>query len=162
MGATIVVLAAFASAAIISLMSIESPTYWFPAFVSIAGCLAGGYTLVGDTRRLRKGLLITDVEIIDVGAQIGDHGDGDGNPEDTASVRRRAIAWMIWLVALPTLALVVPFFHAVLLWLVAVLKFQAKKSWKFTIISVVVFGVFLNVMVVLLDVKLPPSLFGLG
>jgi hypothetical protein len=76
---------------------------------------------------------------------------------------RRVGALTLWLVALPLLGLAVPFFYASLVWLVALLRFQARKSWLFVVVSVAVFGVLLNVLIVLLGIRMPPAvLTGLG
>jgi hypothetical protein len=163
-----IVLAVFAAAAIISLQAISSPTYWFPAFVAISGTTAAGYNLVADLLRVRAGHSLTDGEIIDIGASVSDsHDDADAGsaaePGGEGSVARRVRVLTLWLVALPLLGLAVPFFYASLIWLVALLRFQAKQRWLFVIVSVAVFGVLLNVLIVLLEIRMPPAILtGLG
>lgn len=167
-GADGVVLAVFAAAAVISVRSLESPTYWFPAFITISGTLAAGYNLVADLRRVRAGHSLTDGEIVDIGASVSDTHDETAAEEVTAqpgtgSVASRVLVLSLGLVALPLLALVVPFFYASLIWLVALLRWQAKQSWLFVGVSVAVFGVVLNVLIVLLEIKMPPAILtGLG
>lgn len=163
-----VVLIGFVVAAYTCLRSIESPTYWFPSFVTISGSVAAAHLLVSDGLRMRRGASLVAGDVIDVGASLSDtrenendavETDGDG----TGSVLKKVIAWSLWLVALPVLSLVVPFFYASLIWLVAVLVLQVRQSWRFVAPAIVVFGVALNVMVLLLDVELPPAfLTGLG
>jgi hypothetical protein len=163
-----ILLVVFTVAAIISLQSIGSPTYWFPAFIAISGTLAAGYNLVADVLRVRAGQSLTEGEIIDVGASVSDtHDEAEvgeaAGPGRTGSVARRALVLTLWLVALPLLGLVIPFFYASLIWLVVLLRFQAKKSWLFVVVSVAVFGVLLNLLIVLLEIRMPPSILtGLG
>lgn len=163
-----VVLVGFVIAAYTCLRSIESPTYWFPSFVTISGSLAAAHLLVSDGLRMRRGASLVAGEVIDVGASLSDthedeNGAGRADGEGSNNVVKRVIAWTLWLVALPLLALVVPFFYASLVWLVAILVLQVRQSWKFVAPAIVVFGVALNVMVLLLDVELPPAfLSGLG
>lgn len=160
MGVDVVVLVGFAAAAYVCLRSIDSPTYWFPAFVTVSGTLAAGYLTVADGLRLRAGRSLVSDEVTDIGASLSDTLD---EPDELGSMRNRVLAWSAWLVALPVLGLAVPFFYASLVWLVAVLIVQGKKSWKFVVPTVAVFGVFLNVIVVLLEIKLPPAILtGLG
>jgi len=163
-----VVLIGFVVAAYTCLRSIESPTYWFPSFVTISGSLAAAHLLVSDGLRMRRGASLVAGDVIDVGASLSDtHEDENGevaaDGDGTDSVLKRVIAWSLWLVALPLLSLVVPFFYASLIWLVAVLVLQVRQSWKFVVPAIIVFGVALNAMVLLLDVELPPAfLSGLG
>jgi hypothetical protein len=161
-GADGLLLAVFTAAAVISLRSLDSPTYWFPAFITVSGTLAAGYNLVADLVRVRGGHSLTDGEIVDIGASVTDSHD-DAAVDGTGSVGARALVLALWLVALPLLGLVVPFFYAALIWLVALLRFQAKQKWLFVVVSVAVFGVFLNVLIVLLEIRMPPAvLTGLG
>jgi hypothetical protein len=163
-----VVLVGFVIAAYTCLRSIESPTYWFPSFVTISGSLAAAHLLVSDGVRMRRGASLVAGDVIDVGASLSDaHEDENGadatDGDGSDSVVQRVIAWSLWLVALPLLSLVVPFFYASLIWLVAVLVVQVRQSWKFVVPAIVVFGIALNAMVLLLDVELPPAfLSGLG
>lgn len=163
-----VVLIGFVIAAYTCLRSIESPTYWFPSFVTISGSLAAAHLLVSDGLRMRRGASLVAGDVIDVGASLSDTHEGENgvvaaDGEGPNSVLKRVIAWSLWLVALPLLALVVPFFYAALIWLLAVLVLQVRQSWKFVVPAIVVFGVALNAMVLLLDVELPPAfLSGLG
>ena len=162
-GADGLLLAVFAAAAAISLRSLDSPTYWFPAFITIGGTLAAGYNLVADVVRVRGGHSLTDGEIVDIGASVTDTHDDAAEEDGTGSVGARALVLALWLVALPLLGLVVPFFYAALIWLVALLRFQAKQKWLFVVVSVAVFGIFLNVLIVLLEIRMPPAvLTGLG
>jgi hypothetical protein len=163
-----VILAIFAFAAVTSLQGIDSPTYWFPAFVSITGTVVSAFNLGSDVRRVRAGQSLTEGEITDIGASLADTYDDDDSghapPSDEQSaVVKRVIAWSLWLVALPLIGLVIPFFYASLIWLVIVLRFYVKAKWLFVVISVAVFAVFLNLLVVLLEIRLPPALLtGLG
>lgn len=167
-GADGVLLAVFAAAAIISLLSVDSPTYWFPAFVTISGTLAAGYNLVADLLRVRAGHSLTEGEMIDIGASVSDTRDdaeeGDATPPArTGSLASRVLMLTLWLVALPLLGLVIPFFYASLIWLVALLRFQARQKWLFVVASVAVFGIVLNVLIVLLEIRMPPAILtGLG
>ena len=162
------VLAVFVGAAVVSLQGIGSPTYWFPAFIAVSGTVAAGYTLVADLLRVRAGHSLTDGEIVDIGASVSDghdHAEPESGAEagEAGSMARRVGALTLWLVALPLLGLAVPFFYASLVWLVALLRFQARKSWLFVVVSVAVFGVLLNVLIVLLGIRMPPAvLTGLG
>jgi hypothetical protein len=161
------VLAVFLGAAVISLQALSSPTYWFPAFIAVGGTVASGYNLVADLLRVRAGHSLTEGEIVDIGASVSDgHDAGSGSaaePGEAGSVARRVVALTLWLVALPLLGLAVPFFYASLIWLVALLRFQGRKSWLFVVVSVAVFGVLLNVLIVLLEIRMPPAvLTGLG
>jgi hypothetical protein len=163
-----VVLVGFVVAAYTCVRSIESPTYWFPSFVTISGSLAAAHLLVSDGMRMRRGASLVSGDVIDVGASLSDTHEDDGSAvgadgEGTGSVLKRVVAWSLWLVALPVLALVVPFFYASMIWLVAVLVLQVKQSWKFVVPAIVIFGAALNAMVLLLDVELPTAvLSGLG
>lgn len=162
-GADGVLLAVFAAAAIISLQSVDSPTYWFPAFITVSGTLAAGYNLVADLVRVRGGHSLTEGEIVDIGATISDSHDEAGPGEQAGSLARRALGLALWLVALPLLGLVIPFFYASLVWLVALLRFQARQRWLFVVASVAVFAILLNVLIVLLEIKMPPAILtGLG
>jgi hypothetical protein len=159
-----VVLVVFVVAAVVSLQGVSSPTYWFPAFITVSGTLAAGYNLVADLLRVRAGRSLTEGEIVDIGASVSDSHDdvGDGDPA-AGSVAKRVLALTLWLVALPLLGLVIPFFYASLIWLVAILRFQAKLRWRVVLASVAVFAVVLNVLIVLLAIKMPPAvLTGLG
>lgn len=129
--------------------------------------MASGYNLVADLLRIRAGHSLTEGEIVDIGASVSDgHDAGSGStaePGEAGSVARRVVALTLWLVALPLLGLAVPFFYASLIWLVALLRFQGRKSWLFVVVSVAVFGVLLNVLIVLLEIRMPPAvLTGLG
>ncbi len=162
-----VVLAVFAFAAVTSLQGIDSPTYWFPAFVSITGTVVSAFNLGSDVRRVRAGQSLTEGDITDIGASVADtHDDDSGHaPRSDAqgSVVKRVIAWSLWLVALPLIGLVIPFFYASLIWLVVVLRFYVKAKWLFVAVSVAVFAVFLNLLVVLLEIRMPPAILtGLG
>jgi hypothetical protein len=163
-----VVLAVFAFAAFTSLQGIDSPTYWFPAFVTVSGTVVSAFNLGADLRRVRAGQSLTEGEITDIGASLSDtHDDADAGhappSEAQGTVVRRVIAWSAMFVALPVLGLVIPFFYASLIWLVAVLRFYAKTRWLFVVVSVAVFGIFLNLLVVLLEIRLPPAILtGLG
>jgi hypothetical protein len=163
-----IVLAVFLGAAAISLQALSSPTYWFPAFIAVGGTVAAGYNLVADLLRVRAGHSLTEGEIVDIGASVSDSHDDAGSgsaaePGEAGSVAHRVVALTLWLVALPLLGLAVPFFYASLIWLVALLRFQARKSWLFVVVSVAVFGVLLNVLIVLLEIRMPPAvLTGLG
>lgn len=166
-GADGVLLAVFAVAATISLLSVDSPTYWFPAFITVSGTLAAGYNLVADLLRVRAGHSLTEGEIVDIGASVtdthDDTHDGTGSEDGTGSLAGRILALTLWLVALPLLGLVIPFFYASLIWLVALLRFHAKQKWLFVVASVAVFGVVLNVLIVLLEIRMPPAILtGLG
>jgi hypothetical protein len=161
-----VVLVVFVVAAVVSLQGVRSPTYWFPAFITVSGTLAAGYNLVADLLRVRAGRSLTEGEIVDIGASVSDShddaGERDGDPA-AGSVAKRVLALTLWLVALPLLGLVIPFFYASLIWLVAILRFQAKLRWRVVLASVAVFAVVLNVLIVLLAIKMPPAvLTGLG
>jgi len=166
MGATTVVLIVFVIAAYVSLQGIHSPTYWFPAFISVSGTLVAAFNLLADGRKLRAGQSLTEGEVTDIGASLDDmHTDDDGDQQsyDGAGVRRRVITWSAWLVALPVLGLFIPFFYAALIWVFAVLKFQARKRWVFVLPAVASFGVVMNVIIVLLAIKMPPAILtGLG
>lgn len=158
--ATAVVLAVFLGAAAISIIEWGQPTYWFPGFVAIAGTIAAAASLTRDLLLLRKGRSPLDDEVTDLGASVSDASDRphpEGAPAP-ASVRRRVLAWTGWFVALPLMALVIPFFYASLVWLVLVLRLAAHRKWLSIAISVIVFGVALNVLVVLLNVHMPPAL----
>jgi hypothetical protein len=162
-----VVLAVFVVAAVVSLQAVASPTYWFPAFITVSGTLAAGYNLVADVLRVRSGRSLTDGEILDIGASVADGRADDpgvtGPGDEDPGVRRRVFALTAWLVALPLLALVIPFFYASLIWLVALLRVQAKQRWRTVLVSVAVFAVVLNLLIVLLAMKMPPAvLTGLG
>ena len=162
-----VLLAVFAAAAFISLQSIDSPTYWFPAFISISGVLMAGYNLLADGLRMRAGHSLTAGEITDIGATVADTHDAEAGeeraPGGTESIRRRVLTWSLLLVALPLLGLVIPFFYASLIWLILLLRFYERKTWLFVAVSVAVFGVLLNVLIVLLDIEVPPAILtGLG
>lgn len=164
-GADGVLLAVFAAAAIISLQSIDSPTYWFPAFVTLSGTLAAGYNLVADVVRVRAGHSLTDGEILDIGASVSDtHDDAEeGDGGAATGTTRRVLTLSLWLVALPLLGLVVPFFYASLIWLVTLLRVQAKMKWLFVLVSVAVFGILLNLLIVVLEIRMPPAILtGLG
>lgn len=155
--ATGAVFVVFVAAAIFSLNSLDSPAYWFPAFVAVAGALAAALSFGQDLRKTLAGGSAVDGEVTDLGATIGDGTDAD-DPHEQRRVRRRAFAWVIWLIALPLASLVVPFFYASLVWLVAVMRFAGKRSWLFSILSVVIFGVITNVLIVLLQIHVPPAL----
>ena len=155
--ATGVVLLVFVAAAVISVGSIDSPTYWFPAFVSIAGALSAAYALGADLRKVLTGRSAVDEEVTDLGASIADMADSEDAGE-RAAVRRRVLIWIGWFVALPAVSLVVPFFYASLVWLFCVLRFSGKRSWVFCIVSVIVFGVIVNGLIVLLQIRVPPAL----
>ncbi|GGA67377.1 hypothetical protein GCM10011490_17450 [Pseudoclavibacter endophyticus] len=155
--ATAVVFLVFVGAAIISLGSIERPTYWFPAFVAVAGALSSAYALGVDLRKVLTGRSAVDDEVTDLGASIADVADSDDAGERSA-VRRRVLVWIAWFVALPAVSLVVPFFYASLVWLFCVLRFSGKRSWVFCIVSVIVFGVVVNGLIVLLQIRVPPAL----
>ncbi|BBG01647.1 MULTISPECIES: hypothetical protein [Pseudonocardia] len=161
----VAVLAGFLAAATLSLSSLHTPTYWFPAFVTVAGSLVAGYSLAVDLIKLRRGAPVVDGDITDIGASLDD-GRGSGEPGTGPagpSVGMRALAWTGWLIALPVLALFIPFFFAALLWLVAVTRLQSGLSWKFVVPATAVFAVLLNVVVVALDIALPPAIItGLG
>ena len=161
-----VVLVGFVIAAYTCLRSIDSPTYWFPSFVTISGSLAAAHLLVSDGVRMRRGDSLVAGDVIDIGASLSDtHEDAEeaAAADRVEGVFKRVVAWSLWLVALPLLALVVPFFYASLIWLVAVLILQVKQSWKFVVPAILSFGIALNAMVLLLDVELPPAfLSGLG
>ncbi|GAA4431404.1 hypothetical protein GCM10023169_35920 [Georgenia halophila] len=165
-GVTGLVLLLFLAVAIISLSAAGSPTYWFPAFIGVGGTLAAAYSFGHDLRKVLSGQSVLADEVTDIGASIDDTHDDDGEtdqPRDRAALPRRAVAWALWLIALPVLGLVIPFFYASLLWLVLVLHFYARRGWLLTGVSVGVFAVVLNVLVVLLDVELPPAILtGLG
>lgn len=162
-GADGVLLAVFAAAATISLLSVDSPTYWFPAFITVSGTVAAGYNLVADLLRVRAGHSLTEGEIVDIGASVSDTHDGTGSEDGTGSLGGRILALSLWLVALPLLGLVIPFFYASLIWLVALLRFHAKQKWLFVVASVAVFAVVLNVLIVLLEIRMPPAILtGLG
>lgn len=151
--ATGVVFLVFLGAAIIALGSIKSPTYWFPAFITVAGLLVTAYSFGHDLRRVRAGESLVDGEVTDLGASVD-----DGEPKDPAVVRRRVLVWSLMLVALPVLALVIPFFYASLIWLFVVLRFVGRRSWLFTVLAVAGFGVVLNLLIVLLEIHVPPAL----
>jgi hypothetical protein len=165
-GATGVVFFVFLAAAVVSLNSFGRPTYWFPAFIAVGGTLASAYSFARDLRKVMAGESVVDDEITDLGASVTDtHGEGEeaGEPQDQSALRKRMFAWVLWLVALPALGLVIPFFYASLIWLAAVLRFYARRGWLFTVVSVGIFGVVLNVLVVLLEIRLPPAILtGLG
>jgi len=148
-----VVFLVFLGAAVISLGGVSSPTYWFPAFIAIAGVLASGYSFGHDLSAIRAGESVVDGEVTDLGASVE-----DGEPQDSAVVRRRVRDWILWLIALPLLSLVLPFFYASLIWVAAVLRFAGKRTWIFIAVSVITFGVVLNVLIVLLAIHVPPAL----
>ncbi|MCR2810516.1 MULTISPECIES: hypothetical protein [unclassified Microbacterium] len=148
-----VVFIVFTAAAILALGAIASPTYWFPAFIAVGGALASGYGFGRDLRKVMAGESVVDGEVTDLGASVT-----DGEVLDSSVIRRRVLVWVLWLIALPALALVVPFFYASLLWLVAVLRFSGGRSWIYIAISVVSFGVVLNLLIVLLAIHVPPAL----
>jgi hypothetical protein len=52
----------------------------------------------------------------------------------------------------------IPFFYASLIWLAAVLRWSAKRGWISVLISVAVFGIVLNVLIVTLEIHMPPAL----
>jgi hypothetical protein len=164
-----VLLAVFAAAASIALSSIDSPTYWFPGFVAVSGTLVAAVNLVADILRVRAGHSLTEGDITDIGATVSDAHDTDADATDTArsapagSVATRVLAWSLWLLALPLLGLAIPFFYASLIWLVVVLRFYAAMKWLSVAISVGVFAIVLNLLVVLLEIRLPPAILtGLG
>jgi hypothetical protein len=152
-----IVFVVFAAAAVISLGAIESPTYWFPAFIAVGGVLVSAYSFGHDFRQVLAGKSVVDGEVTDLGASVSDVSE-DGEAQDPSVIRKRVFAWVLWLIALPLLALVIPFFFASLIWLAAVLRFPGGRSWLYTVISVVVFGVCLNILVVLLAIHVPPAL----
>jgi hypothetical protein len=169
LGADGVLLAVFAAAASVSLSSIDSPTYWFPGFVAVSGTLVAAFNLAADIRRVRAGHSLTDGDITDIGATVSDGHDTDADAADASrsapsgSVATRVVAWSLWLLALPLLGLAIPFFYASLIWLVVILRFYAKMKWLFVAVSVGVFAILLNLLVVLLEIRLPPSILtGLG
>ncbi|MEV1131865.1 hypothetical protein [Agromyces sp. NPDC049794] len=155
--ATGFVLLVFAGAAAISLMSIERPTFWFPAFVAVAGTLSALYALTQDLRKIRAGESVVDGEVTDLGASVYDES-APGTEENPSSTRRRVLVWTLWFLALPLLALVIPFFYASLLWLVAVLRWSARRGWISILVSVGVFALVLNLLIVLLEIHVPPAL----
>ncbi|WP_448002766.1 hypothetical protein [Agromyces bauzanensis] len=155
--ATGFVLLVFAGAAVISMVSLERPTYWFPAFVAVAGVLSAVYSLLQDLRKVRAKESVVEGEVTDLGASVYDEVD-PGAVENASATWKRVLAWTLWLVALPALALVVPFFYASLIWLAAVLRWSARRSWISVVVSVGVFGLVLNVLVVLLEIHMPPAL----
>lgn len=148
-----VVFVVFCAAAVISLGGIDRPTYWFPAFIAVAGALASAYSFGHDLRQVMAGKSVVDGEVTDLGASVG-----DGEVQDPAVIRKRVFSWVLWLIALPALALLIPFFYASLIWLAAVLRFAGGRTWRYTAISVVSFGIALNVLVVLLAIHMPPAL----
>lgn len=158
-GATAVVLLVFLTAAAVSLNSLESPTYWFPMFIAVGGSLASAYSFSRDLRKVMAGESVVDGEVTDLGASVTDthHEDSDDDPQAGPILRRRVSAWALWLILLPVLGLVIPFFFASLIWLVVVLRLYAKRSWLFILLSVGVFGIVLNILVVLLEIRLPPT-----
>ena len=167
-----VLLAVFAAAASISLQSIGSPTYWFPGFVAVSGTLVAAFNLGADIRRVRAGHSLTEGDITDIGASVSDGHDTDADATGATdatrsapggSVATRVITWSLWLLALPLLGLAIPFFYASLIWLVVILRFSAKMRWLSVAVSVGVFAVVLNLLVVLLEIRLPPAILtGLG
>jgi hypothetical protein len=167
-GAEGILLAVFAVVAFISVQAINNPTYWFPAFIAVSGTLAAGYNLVADLLRLRAGHSLTEGEITDIGASVSDTHDepgtaGTAQSGTTENVSGRVLVMAVWLVALPVLALAIPFFFASLIWLVALLRFHARKNWLFVVLSVAVFGVVLNLLILLLEIRMPPAILtGLG
>lgn len=158
-GSTAVVLIVFLSASIISLSSIGRPTYWFPTFVTLGGTLAAAITLITDLRKMRAGESVLDGEMTDLGASVSDIHEEEDRTEtnDSRSVQRRVFTWVAWFLALPALSLVIPFFFASLIWLAAVLRIYAQRKWIFILISVGAFGLILNLLVILLDIELPPT-----
>jgi hypothetical protein len=164
-----VLLVVFAAAASISLQSIDSPTYWFPGFVAVSGTLVAAFNLVADIRRVRAGHSLTAGDITDIGASVSDGHDTDADATDATrsapagSIATRVIAWSLWLLALPLLGLAIPFFYASLIWLVVILRFSARMKWLSVAVSVGVFAIVLNLLVVLLEIRLPPAILtGLG
>jgi hypothetical protein len=152
-----VVFLVFGAAAVISLGAIQSPTYWFPAFIAVGGALVSAYSFGHDLRQVMAGKSVVDGEVTELGASVGDVSE-DGVAQDPAIIRKRVFAWVLWLIALPALALVIPFFFASLIWLAAVLRLPGGRSWLYTAISVVAFGVCLNLLIVLLAIHVPPAL----
>lgn len=151
--ATGVVFAAFIGAAVISLGDIDNPTYWFPAFIAVSGALVSAFSFGLDLRKVLAGESVVDGDVTDLGANVN-----DSEPQEGVSIRRRVLAWSLWLIALPLLALVIPFFYASLIWVTAVLRFAAHRRWLFIAISVIAFGVVVNVLIVLLQIDMPPAL----
>lgn len=156
LGVNAVVVAFFAAAAVVSIGAINSPSYWFPAFVAVSGTLAAAGTLIADLVRLARGRSLTEQEILDVGATVTSDAAVGESGDNGLRTRRRVFAWAAWAAALPALSLLIPFFYAALLWLFIVLKLQARRSWLFSVVAVVCFGILFNVGIVLLDLSMPP------
>ncbi|GGH36815.1 hypothetical protein [Microbacterium album] len=155
--ATTAVLAVFVAAAVTSIGSAGRPTFWFPAFVAVAGTIAAAYSLLTDLLNVRRGRSVLEGEVSDLGASVSD-GEDEEDGTGRSETPKRVLIWALWLVALPALALVIPFFYASLVWLVAVMRVTARRSWLSVAISVGAFGIVLNVLVVLLEIRMPPAL----